>query len=97
MKTIHWCMASLANGVYPVCRADGDAFLDTEAGRAELAGSPLGFKAVIVHLKGDWAEFCERFGFPMCKHNLRPCFFVQCEWRGFVFPRWGVSSELSVA
>jgi hypothetical protein len=31
-------------------------------------------RAVCVFLKGDWAEFCERLGFPTWKPGLRPCF-----------------------
>ena len=30
-------------------------------------------KAALLQLRGDWAEFCERFGFPTWASGLRPC------------------------
>lgn len=42
------------------------------AGR--LGGAPLRAKGIVLHAKGDWAEFCERLGFPSHASGFRPCF-----------------------
>jgi hypothetical protein len=42
--------------------------------RIQLAGSALRYKGALVHLKGDWEEFCARLGFPTWQSSMRPCF-----------------------
>ena len=74
LSFLRWSLRCCAEGKYPDCRHDGSPFTATDAQRAALAGRPLQFKAAVVHLKGDWVEFCERYGFPTYASSLRPCF-----------------------
>lgn len=73
LASIRWSLESCARGEYP--RAD---FLGRDfaggSNAAALAGQPLRSKAIVLQLKGDWAEFCERFGYPSPKSVGRPCF-----------------------
>ena len=74
LRFVHWSAAALASGQYPLARHDGTAWGEHDAARAELAGQPLAQKGAILMLKGDWAEFCERLGFPTWASGTRPCF-----------------------
>ena len=74
LNWMKWSIEALARGSYPTSRHDGEPWLVTDNYRRELAGQPLTMKSAIIRLKGDWAEFCERFGFPTWQSSLRPCF-----------------------
>ncbi len=56
---------------------DSDAVKATDSERAKCAGEPLGFCAALIDIKGDWAEFCQRFGFPSWNTILYPCLFCK--------------------
>lgn len=45
----------------------------------------------MVYCKGDWAEFCERFGFPNHASALRPCFMCACPPGPGLYDPLGVS------
>ena len=74
LSVLRWCLTSLAAGVYPSSRHDGTAWQTTDSMREQLAGKAMQFKAAVVYILGDWAEFCERLGFPTWQSSLRPCF-----------------------
>ena len=71
---IRWSLQALQNGHWPDRRHDG-ALFDTEEDHPRLAkaGSPLGFKAAPVLLKGDWAELHHTIGLPSWKDRISPC------------------------
>ena len=71
---LKWCCEALAEGVYPRTRHDGANWSQEDSTRAAQAGAAMAARAVCVFLKGDWAEFCERLGFPTWNSGLRPCF-----------------------
>ena len=71
LRFLRWSLRACAQGSYPSSGHDGELL---SGRRAALAGAPMKYKAVVVHIRGDWAEFCERFGFPTCASNARPCF-----------------------
>ena len=85
-----WCSTSVCcqflayllrvmlNGVYPAERYDGGGWAGHAMG--DLAGQPLGYKALCVMVKGDWAEFAHTLGFYQWNHNAHPCFL--CHARG---------------
>jgi hypothetical protein len=75
LQYIHWCIAALAAGVFPQRRHDGSEFGVADEAHAALAGLAMVKKCALLHLQGDWAEFCERFGFPTWQSFLRPCLF----------------------
>ena len=74
MRWLRWSAKVAASGRHPERRHDRILFSDAEPHRLAAAGTPLQFKTAILYCKGDWAEFCERFGYPSCASNLRPCF-----------------------
>ena len=57
-SVLHSSLQALARGVYPATGWDGGP-LDSE--RQKLAGTPLGFRGVVVDVNGDWAEFAMRY------------------------------------
>eukprot|EP00969_Alexandrium_andersonii_P148644 6570218-Alexandrium_andersonii.AAC.1 len=70
---LRWAYRAMAEGVWP-SRGYADEAFPPEASRAQKAGRRMRAKGVIVHVKGDWAEFCGRFGQPAHGSVLRPCF-----------------------
>ena len=72
---ISWCIDCMAQGRFPDRRHDGTLFTDMcDELRASAKTGALKFVSAVIKLKGDWAEFCERFGFPTWKSGIRPCF-----------------------
>ena len=72
---IRWCIECMASGVFPERRHDSTPFTDMhDELRAAVAGSALSMASAVLKLKGDWSEFCERFGFPNWRSGMRPCF-----------------------
>ena len=91
MLFLRWCLCSLACGIYPDLRHDGKPFGPSDIHRAECAGKPLGFKAAVLWIKGDWAEFCDRFGFPSHGSRMRPCFCCNVLGGLIMFDPTGIS------
>ena len=72
---LHWILCCIAAGQHPASRHDGSEFDEVaDAVRVAAKGTLLRFKGALIHLKGDWAEFVERFGFPTWASSYRPCF-----------------------
>ena len=74
LNFIRWSLTCLSNGFYPSARHDDTPFVFSDSYRASLQGKPLKYPAACVLLKGDWAEFTERFGFPTWGSSTHPCF-----------------------
>ena len=74
LEWLRWSCQALHEGIYPHCRHDGHAWNASDTARSEVAGKPMPMKACLLLVKGDWAEFCERLGFPSWSSSLRPCF-----------------------
>ena len=73
-RCLRWCLTSLSAGVYPAERHDGSPWKPSDAARAVLANTPLGVKAALIHVKGDWAEYNSTLGFPAWNSSVRACF-----------------------
>ena len=73
LQFVHWGLKALALGLHPCTLWDGS---DPKPGSslAKLAGKPLRTRAALIHCRGDWAEFCERFGYMGPTSVTRPCF-----------------------
>ena len=69
-----WALRVMAEGVFPATRHDGTAWGHSDANRQHAVGRTLRAKAVLLHIKGDWVEFCQQFGFPTWSSGFRPCF-----------------------
>lgn len=74
LQFLRWSFRAMANGIFPSARHDGRPWSEQDHARQVLGGTPLRYKCAIVCIKGDWAEFCERLGFPTWASGLRPCF-----------------------
>eukprot|EP00969_Alexandrium_andersonii_P212599 9387428-Alexandrium_andersonii.AAC.1 len=74
MSFLKWSLRAAAAGIHPSKRHDGSDFQEPETHRLAAAGTPLKGKFVVIHMRGDWAEFCERYGYPAHSSSTRPCF-----------------------
>jgi hypothetical protein len=73
---LRWVLAIMVEGRYPAHRHDGSAW--PEGKHADQAGQPLGYRAVVLFIKADWAEFCHTVGFWQWSHHGHPCFKCFC-------------------
>ena len=73
MLFINWCFAAMIDGQVPDRRHDGVAFDETSARSLGTGGGKLGWRAVAVIFKGDWAEFATTLGFRSWAHHTHPC------------------------
>lgn len=71
---LRWSLLALAKGEYPTRRHDGNAWLPSDARRAALAGQRMQFKACLLYIKGDWAEYASSLGLPSWQDGVRPCY-----------------------
>ena len=67
---LHWIFTQMAEGVLPLLRHDHAPFT---CFRQALGGVAMRIKSCLLYLKGDWPEFCERFGYPTWASTMRPC------------------------
>jgi hypothetical protein len=69
---IEWSFSVMVAGLFPERRHDGPWPEDSP--HQTIAGSELGFRAVPVIIKGDWAEFNTTLSFKSWTHHQHPCF-----------------------
>jgi hypothetical protein len=69
---VEWCFATMVAGNYPARRHDGPWPVDSK--HLSFVGQPLGFLAVPIIIKGDWAEFNSTLCFRSWHHHTHPCF-----------------------
>ena len=82
---ITWSLKAAGEGMHPSVRHDGVPFSEhSDPARAARAGTPLGFHAALIYLKGDLAEYGHTLGFPTTAHNVNPCFLCRCTKADFV-------------
>lgn len=91
MAFLRWSFECLAAGRWPTARHDKQQWAPEDGARANKAGKPLRAKAMLLHCRGDWAEFCERFGFFSSSSGLRPCFCCSAAEDDALFSPAGVS------
>jgi hypothetical protein len=77
MSVLSWPIRQLCNGVRPTIRHDSRTGASDELleGLAFKYGEDLGFKAIIVMLKGDWAEASHSLVLPSVAGQFFPCPF----------------------
>ena len=62
---IQWSFQHCATGIWPIERHDHKPwFKDSDRARGKKVGQPVGLKAVLVEMRGDWEFFARVFGFP---------------------------------
>ena len=68
-----WSFRCMASGLFPQARHDGSPWRSSDEARAKLEGTAMRFKACLLYIKGDWAEYSSTLGFPSWGDGLRPC------------------------
>ena len=62
---LHWCVASMAAGVYPGMQHDTKEWnANSDSLQSDRDGTPLKMKGCCLYIKGDWSEYCSTLGFP---------------------------------
>ena len=75
-RMLHWMFDCMATAKFPTQRHDGCPWRAEDIERATLAGHDmLPMPAVLLYIKGDWAEYASTFGFPSWASISRPCIF----------------------
>lgn len=72
LSMVEWSFFWMLQGLHPSSKHDGP--WSPEESRSLMAGRSLGFRAVCVLLKGDWAEFASTLCFKSWSHHQHPCF-----------------------
>jgi hypothetical protein len=76
LSVIEWSVASMVAGSYPSQRHDHRPW-GGDVERQSTGGKSLGYFAVPIIMKGDWAEFAGTFCFRTWSHHMHPCFRCQ--------------------
>ena len=85
---VAWSLQALVEGRFPRRRHDGCEFATegADAQRACYAGDEMGFKCILLAIKGDWSEYLHTYAFPSWGHAEHPCFLCKapkCSWGGW--------------
>ena len=106
LAVVTWSLQMAAMGVYPTQRPDGQPWLSTDVQRRRRAGQPLGCKAALVQVTGDWKMYKDIFRFP--QHNERDGCCFRCAvrpagirdtgsaapWRQDRLDHWGIIARM---
>ena len=74
LQFLRWSLDALAVGFWPESRHDKKEWKPEDTNRKYKGGDPLPFRACVVYIKGDWAEYATSLGFPSWQDSVRPCF-----------------------
>ena len=72
-RVLLWTSEAMSEGRYPT-RGPCGPFGASDTTRDALAGRPFGWKAALVIIKADLAEFASSVGTPSTAHATHPCF-----------------------
>eukprot|EP00969_Alexandrium_andersonii_P278717 12318733-Alexandrium_andersonii.AAC.1 len=78
LRAIHWMVVAMSQGRMPLERPDHRPWMETDAGRASLAGCALACRFCVLTTKGDWMEFASSLGFPAWNAAKAPCIYCKC-------------------
>ena len=73
LSFLKWAFSAMGHKMWPTARHDGQVWKDSDHERKMKGGQPLRYRHALIRIKGDWQEFCERFGFPTWQSGTRPC------------------------
>ena len=107
MAVLAWSFGCLASGIFPGTRHDGAAWRAREDNkRSKVAGKPLGCKAFLVDVKGDWKFYKECFRLPQHNENRGICWLcsatprtwkdvsADAPWRSERLSHWDVVQRI---
>ena len=80
-EVLGWLVRTMASGKYPSTRHDDLQWALGDSNH-DLADTSLGYKAAVIMVKGDWAEFALTMGMPTWAHHTHPCFACKCTGGG---------------
>jgi len=78
MEVLAWSFQCLAVGEWPGHRHDDAPWRPDDRRRAGKALTPLGVRAALVEVRGDWKMFAETFHFPKWNHKAGCCWRCTC-------------------
>ena len=73
MNVLKWSLQICATGVFPSVRHDGSPFGRKESHRAAKSNTPMGCKALLCEIRGDWAFYKQTFDFPQWNEKSGIC------------------------
>ena len=71
---ITWSLQMLALGAHPTKRHDNSDWIKSDSKRTKHQGQPIGCKAVLAEVRGDWKFYKEAFRFPGWRDREISCF-----------------------
>ncbi len=77
MDIICWSFRMLAIGANPTRRHDAAEWQAADHKRRAVANKPLGYKAFLCQVRGDWAFFRGTFDFPACNKKDGCCWLCR--------------------
>ena len=63
----------MVRGEHPRTRHDQTPWTVGDGTRFGDAGRPLGWRAVVIFVKGDWSEYAHTLGLPTWSDQISPC------------------------
>lgn len=79
LQVVAWSFQAMASGIYPSRRHDGTLFeTPSDTARRKMAGQPLGHRAVLAEIRGDWKFMKEVFKFPGWNSQSGICWLCTC-------------------
>ena len=75
LELFGWCLQQMLMGTFPDRSHDGSALQDPC--RVKLSGKSLGFRALLVDLKGDWEFFGNVLQLPRWDNKAGICFLCK--------------------
>ena len=79
LDCLKWQLAYLARGELPPTRHDGAPWVEGSY-KQFSPGQAFGWKAVVVMVKADWAEYAHTMAYRSWAHHEHPCFL--CDAKG---------------
>ena len=64
LEVFRWSLEALLSGQFPTHGPGGREFDSRDAWRKKRAGTPLGVRAILCQIRGDWKAFKINFGLP---------------------------------
>ena len=74
MSWLRWSFETMSHAVWPASRHDSEEWDDQDSERRQKANQAMLMPGILLRIKGDWEEFCQRLGLPTWNSGLRPCF-----------------------
>jgi hypothetical protein len=81
MSFLRWTFRWAHQGVHPPSDHVGRAW-SAGSQRAQLQGTDMTLRYVLLQIKGDWAEFAHTLGFPTWASARNPCCFCHADKAG---------------